>query len=115
MKTLNLIVTVAAVGLLAGCASSMQSDDLQSATAYQLGLKTEDVTILDRRDEGYAANYRIRTRDGREFSCVRTAAPSIIGVAKSSPLCNATNAKAKASAPPPSNALLQEHQRRQSK
>jgi len=95
---------------LGGCAATSQStDELQSATAFSLGLNTTDVTISNRQDSGVATNYWATTRDGKKYSCVRTA---MLGVLKSSPLCNPTNAKAEA-APQPSNALTDAYKQQQ--
>jgi hypothetical protein len=106
MKFIHTLSLVVAASALAGCAAGLQStDDLQAATAMSLGLQPGDVTLTNRQENGTATNYWVRTRQGREYSCVRTATYSMIGPVKSSPLCNPTNAAAKAQ-PQPSNALL---------
>jgi len=108
IKFTSLLLTVAVT--LGGCAATSQStDELQSATAFSLGLDRADVTISNRQDSGVATNYWATTRDGRKYSCVRTAA---LGFMKSSPLCNPTNNKAEA-APQPSNALTDAYKQQQ--
>ena len=98
---------------VAGCASRLQSDDdLQAATAMQLGLSPGEVSISNRSDSGTSTNYWASTRSGRTYSCVRTATMSMLGTVKSSPLCSPTNAKAQA-APQPSNALLDAYRQQQ--
>lgn len=107
------IFLLAAAGVLGGCAANLQStDELQSATAFSLGLETADVTISNRQDSGMATNYWATTRSGRKYSCVRTAGISMMGAIKSSPLCNPTNAQAEA-APQPSNALTDAYRQQQ--
>jgi len=107
------IILLATAGALGGCASNLQStDELQSATAFSLGLEAADVTISNRQDSGMTTNYWATTRSGRKYSCVRTAGISIMGAIKSSPLCNPTNAKAEA-APQPSNALTDAYKQQQ--
>lgn len=113
MKLNTLVFAIAVTVGLAGCASRLQSnDDLQSATAMQLGLNPADVTITNRSDSGTSTNYWVTTRAGRSYSCVRTATMSMLGTVKSSPLCNPTNAKAQ-TAPQPSNALLDAYRQQQ--
>ena len=113
MKLNSIILSASIVAGLAGCASSLQSnDDLQAATAMQLGLQPSEVTISNRADSGTSTNYWASTRSGRTYSCVRTATISVIGAVKSSPLCNPTNGKAQA-APQPSNALTDAYRQQQ--
>lgn len=113
MKLNTRIIAIAVTAGLAGCASHLQSnDDLQGATAMQLGLNPADVTITNRTDSGASTNYWVTTRNGRSYSCVRTATMSMLGTVKSSPLCNPTNAKAQ-SAPQPANALIDAHRQQQ--
>lgn len=113
MKRLIFTAIALSSALLVGCASRIQSDDdLQSATAMSLGLQASDVTISNRQDSGTATNYWARTRDGRTFSCVRTATYSMIGTVKSSPLCNPTNGKAQAG-PQQGNALTDAYRQMQ--
>ena len=113
MKLKTTVTWLAIAGALSGCASTLQSnDDLQAATAMSMGLQPADVTISNRQDSATATNYWVRTRAGREYSCVRTAGISVLGAVKSSPLCNPTNAKAEA-APQPSNALLDAYRQQQ--
>ena len=107
-----MISSLIAVG---GCAATLQSDDdLLSATAMSMGLQPADITISNRQDSTTAVNYCVKTRSGRQYSCVRTVGVSVIGAVKSSPLCNPTNAKAE-SAPAPSNALLDAYRQQQKK
>ena len=89
MKTSFFTLALLAVALTSGCAAQLQStDDLQAATAMQLGLQPSDVTISNRQDSGVSTNYWAQTRNGARYSCVRTAGVSLFGVSKSSPLCS---------------------------
>jgi hypothetical protein len=116
----NSIFRVAVISSLiavGGCAATLQSDDdLLSATAMSMGLQPSDITISNRQDSTTAVNYWVKTRSGRNYSCVRTVGVSVIGTVKSSPLCNPTNAKAEAApASGPSNALLDAYRQQQKK
>jgi len=105
---ISIIVLTIAVALGGCAATSQSSDELQSATAFSLGLDAGSVTISNRQDSGLTTNYWATTRDGRKYACVRTA----MLVVKSSPLCNPTNGKGEA-APQPSNALTDAYKQQQ--
>ena len=114
MKTTFCAAMAFAIALTTGCAAQLQStDDLQAATAMQLGLQTADVTISNRQDSGFATNYWVQTRTGTRYSCVRTAGPSLFGVNKSSPLCSLVGQAANGrSQPAPQNELERQYQQR---
>lgn len=102
-KLIGTFLVVSVIAALGGCAATSQStDELQSATAFSLGLNAADVTISNRQDSGLTTNYWATTRDGLKYSCLRQA---MMGFMKSSPMCSATNSKAEA-APQPSNPLV---------
>lgn len=80
------------VTIFSGCSTmtgKMQSNqDLAAATAKNFGLSESQITISNRVDDGMSVNYDVKTKAGKEYSCLRTVGVSILGVDKSTPMCN---------------------------
>ena len=54
---------------MAGASSVITNDKLVERTAFALGVAPAQITIVDRRDEGFMSRYRVRTVAGREYNC----------------------------------------------
>jgi hypothetical protein len=91
-RRLLTLIIASSIAVLSGCTSmttSVQSnDDLVTATAQNLGLAENQITISNRRDEGSAVNYDVKTKAGKQYKCQRFVVISIMGATKSSPLCD---------------------------
>ncbi len=70
-RKMPLIVVSLAIATLAGCASAMLSNErIASNTAGILGLSPNEITIENRRTEMTNTYYTVKTKDGKDFSCV---------------------------------------------
>jgi len=85
---------ILSISLLTGCSSSLmqaqgsanQDDaDLVAVTAFSLGLPANEVTITNRQNDGVGVNYWVKTKEGREYTCMRSV--TMFGAVKSSPIC----------------------------
>lgn len=67
VKTFSVLTVVAAC---AGCASQMLSDDrLRSHTAPLVGVSANELTVLNRSEQGTNTYYTVRTTAGAEYKC----------------------------------------------
>jgi len=61
---------VAALALLAGCASTLDQEGLEQRTAQAIGRPVGQFSITDRKEEtGGRVNYTAHTRDGASYRC----------------------------------------------
>lgn len=61
---------IAAVALLAGCASTLDQSGLEQRTAQAIGRNAGQFTIVNRQEEaGGRINYTVNTRDGAVYQC----------------------------------------------
>lgn len=60
----------AALALLAGCAATINQEDLEQRTAQTIGRSVGQFAITDRSEEtGGRINYTVNTRDGAAYRC----------------------------------------------
>lgn len=86
LTALSLVIALSGCSTMTG---KMQSDaDLSTATAKSFGLPENQITISNRSDDGMTVSYEVKLKSGKEYSCIRTVGLSVLGVNKSSPLCN---------------------------
>lgn len=108
------LIAVAALSL-AGCAATITQDGLAQTTSQAIGRQVGDFTISDKTEgTGGRIDYKVRTRDGVEYSCLMYSATgfqkamSFGQTPNSSALCTQmTKGGTPAAAPPAAcNALL---------
>jgi hypothetical protein len=96
MNKIYLISAMVPICLLAGCASvAVTNDALVSRTAHALGLEKNQFIISDREDDGTTARYKVKTKDGKQFSCYVGGSISVIGRSVSEAICNEAGKPAK--------------------
>ncbi len=66
-----LLVSVTALFLFGGCATTILSNDrIVDETAGTLKILPNDITIENRRTELINTYYSVKTTDGKEFNCI---------------------------------------------
>lgn len=71
LQTLAVVLAAVATLGLAGCAATITQDGLAQTTSQAIGREVGDFTITDRTEgTGGRIDYRVRTRDGANYSCL---------------------------------------------
>jgi len=103
------------VGLAAGCASAVVSNDaIADRTAFALSLDKSTFTVSNRVDDGAVSRYSVTTKAGKKYNCYVGGTMSMLGRQVSDAICNDAPGNASASSAPaaaatsapPCNALL---------
>lgn len=88
MSFKKILGAVAAISLLAGCASvAVNEDALTQRTSLSLGLAPNQFTISNRIDSGVRTDYSVRTSAGRVYACYVAGTVSVMGRMVSDALC----------------------------
>ncbi len=82
-------VGVISVSLLAGCASTMLSNErIASETAGALGVSPDELTIQNRRTEMTNTNYIAKTKTGKEYTCIINGGNALTFGMVNPPMCS---------------------------
>ena len=107
LQRLALATSLSVVGLAAGCASAVVSNDaIEDRTAFALGLDKTAFTISNRVDDGAVSRYSVTTKAGKKYSCYVGGAMSMLGRQVSDAVCNDAAGGGAATSAPACNALL---------
>lgn len=110
-----LVASFAVIGLAAGCASAVVSNDaIADRTAFALGLDKSAFTVSNRVDDGAVSRYSVTTKGGRKYNCYVGGTMSMLGRQVSDAICSEAAGGAATLSPPtgaatsapPCNALL---------
>jgi hypothetical protein len=93
-KSLGALAAVAVIAT--GCASvAVKNEAIEARTATALGLTQDQFTISDRVDDGVRADYKVKTKAGKQYACYVTGTISYLGRVVSDPICTEVGKPAK--------------------
>jgi hypothetical protein len=106
-------IALAALGLVAGCASTAVSDDIIiTRTSFALGLAPSEFAITNRTNSGVRSDYIATTKTNRVYQCYVAGSVSVTGKVVSDAICSPMSGKTTqeqsqpAASGQPCNALL---------